>query len=348
MSVKQLKFKQAEIVLTQACSLRCNFCFEKEWGYHVEKTISFKNLKKLVDFCNDAGVEYLFLSGGEPLLYPYLIDILKYIQSKGYPMKPTIATSGIQLADDGFAEELVKCGITYIDISLKGSNVEEWKNTTGYDGYDRQMLAIKKVSTLPVDFTCSMVVTMENVQHVCDAVQMALKNGGRQFSFTFIIDNDSTQTDVVEYSMSHNPQKLISKFLTYKDRLDAITPDWWIEYSFPLCTYTTKQLKELHGKLAAPCQVHTQDAITFSPSMDLLSCDMFMNKSLGRMGTDFHTFNEFLTWRSHVQYQEEIRNLQRLPSDKCAICTYYSYCYGGCPVLWKRYSFSEIQSNQDG
>ena len=117
MSVKQLKFKQAEIVLTQACSLRCNFCFEKEWGYHVEKTISFENLKKLVDFCNDAGVEYLFLSGGEPLLYPYLIDILKYIQSKGYPMKPTIATSGIQLADDGFAEELVKCGITYIDIS---------------------------------------------------------------------------------------------------------------------------------------------------------------------------------------------------------------------------------------
>lgn len=335
------EFKQAEIVLTQACNLRCSFCFEKEWGYRPENTMQYEDLKRVVDFCNDAEIKYLFLTGGEPLLYPHLLDILKYIQTKEYEMKPTIATSGIRLSDGKLAEQLVESGLTYIDISMKGYDAASWKNTTGYDGYKQQMMAIQKVSQLPIDFTCSMVVTEENVLHVPDAVQNALNNGGRQFSFTFEIDNSNTGN--CGYRTTHNPQKLISAFLSQANWLNAITNDWWIEYSFPLCAYTKEQLEKLHGKLASPCQVHMQDAITFSPSMDILSCDMFMNESLGKLGKDFNTFKEFLNWRSHAPYQDAILKLQSYPSDECPECEYLSRCMGGCPVLWKHYAVSDIK-----
>lgn len=343
--VEGQKFKQVEVVLTQACSLRCNFCFEKGWGYRPENTMPWEDLKKVVDFCADAGVEYLFLTGGEPLLYPHLMDILEYIRDKGYEMKPTIATSGIYLEDERMARHLIECGIVYIDISLKGSDSKDWVKTTGYDGYNSQMKAIRNVSLLPVDFTCSMVVTMDNVQHVCDIVRHARDNGGKQFSFTFVIDNDPVRNQGKKYLTDHKPQTLISAFLTQIERLNALTDDWWIEYSFPLCVYTKKQLELLCGRLAAPCQVHMQDAITFSPSMELLSCDMFMEESLGQLGTDFNTFNEFLAWRSHAPYQDAINRLRRLPSSTCTECIYLQDCFGGCPVLWKHYSLSDIQTD---
>lgn len=336
--------KQAEVVLTQACTLRCSSCFEKKWGYHAESTMAIEDLKKIVDFCNESGVKYLFLTGGEPLLYPHLIEILEYIQNKGYSLKPTIATNGLKLADENIAKQLIKAGIVYIDISLKGSSSEEWIKSTGYDGYAMQIKAIRNLASLPIDFTCSMVVTMNNIQSVCNAVQHALDNGGRQFSFTFEIDNDNTNSEGTMYLRNHNPQTLISAFLAQANQLDNITNDWWIEYSFPLCVYTKEQLNRLHGKLASPCQVHLQDAVTFSPSMDLLSCDMFMDESLGRLGRDFNTYEEFLKWRSHAPYHDAVNKLRRYPSNECSDCVHLSACLGGCPVLWKHYSLAEIKN----
>ena len=78
--MNDLNIKQCTVVLTRACNLRCNFCFAKRAGYNKKNTISFENLKKIVDFCNDLEVKYLFFTGGEPLLYPQFIDILQYIQ----------------------------------------------------------------------------------------------------------------------------------------------------------------------------------------------------------------------------------------------------------------------------
>ena len=59
---------------------------------------------------------------------------------------------------------------------------------TGYDGTEKQHQAIRNLASLPIEFTCSMVITPENVHSFCEAVQIAHDNGAKQFSFTFIID----------------------------------------------------------------------------------------------------------------------------------------------------------------
>ncbi|MDD7327488.1 MAG: SPASM domain-containing protein, partial [Lachnospiraceae bacterium] len=278
---------------------------------------------------------------------PLLNEYSGIYSGKKYRMMPTIATSGIKLADKSTAEQLIYHGITYIDISMKGSNSKEWIKTTGVDGYNDQMKAIQNLASLHVEFTCSMVVTMDNVQSVCDTVQNALNNGGRQFSFTFEIDNDGAQFQSKEdYTKKHRPQDLISAFLAQIDKLESLTDDWWIEYSFPLCVYTEKQLDMLQNRLAAPCQVHTQDAVTFSPSMDILSCDMYMNESLGELGRDFNTYEEFLDWRTHAPYYDAVSKLREMPSDKCLECSDLQNCFGGCPVLWKHYSLEDIRVRQ--
>ncbi|XME02152.1 radical SAM protein [Lachnospiraceae bacterium C1.1] len=335
---------QCSIVLTRNCNLRCSFCYVKDAGYCPSESISYNNLKKIVDFCSDASVKYIFFTGGEPLLYPHLKDILRYIKEKRHSITTAVASNGILLEDKKFCRELIDSGLDYIDISMKGKTQEEWVNFTGYDGCVKQQSGIRNLSEMQVDFTCSMVVTLENVFSVCDIVRLAFENGAKQFSFTFVIDNNKSNNENGDYLSSHNPFRLIELFISQIEELNSITDDWWIEYSFPLCVYTEKQLNLLKGRLASPCQIHKKNAITVDTQMNLLPCDMYFDRKIGRIGEDFNSIEEFNEWRKHGTYKETIDEISHRPSDTCLGCTHLDDCFGGCPVLWNNYSFDDLCS----
>lgn len=338
--------KQCSIVLTRGCNLRCNFCYVKSAGYIADDKIEYEDLKHIVDFCCEAKVRYIFFTGGEPLTYPHLPEILKYIKSRPHQITTAVATNGVLLKDMELCRTLIDSGIGYIDVSMKGKNQQEWCEMTGYDGSEAQQQAIRNLASLPIDFTCSMVITPENVHSFCESVKIAHDNGAKQFSFTFIIDNDDSKEKGLNYLRNHDPMKLVSDFILQIDKLSAITDDWWIEYSFPMCVYTEEQLNLLNGRLATPCQIHLKNAVTFDTKMDLLPCDMYIYNQLGRFGRDFSSYQEFLSLIESTHYRETMDTICKLPADECAACEHFDVCYGGCPVLWKNYSFAELKEFQ--
>lgn len=335
---------QCSVVLTRGCNLRCNFCYAKSAGYAHNDMIKYDDLKSIVDFCCEAEVKYIFFTGGEPLTYPYLVDILKYIKSKSHKILTAVATNGILLKNIGLCRDLIESGIGYIDISMKGNKSAEWCEVTGYDGYNEQCQAISNLSSLEIDFTCSMVITSNNIDSICEAVRKAKNNGAKQFSFTFIIDNDYgvDERDLV-YLKNNNPIKLVSNFISKIDELNSITNDWWIEYSFPICMYTDDQLQTLRGRLASPCQIHLKNAVTFNTKMELLPCDMYIYKKMAKFGKDFSSYEGFLKLIENDKYKETMDEIRRLPSEDCVNCKHINICYGGCPVLWKNYSFNALK-----
>ena len=335
--------KQCTIVLTRDCNLRCNFCYVKDAGYYRNDRMSLENIKKIVDFCSDAKVKYMFFTGGEPLLHPQIIDILSYIKKQEHPLITAVATNGIMLKDKQLCEKLIDSGLGYIDVSMKGSNSQEWIGTTGYDGYKAQQEAIRNLASLPIEFTCSMVVTIDSVMSLCESVKLASENGAKQFSFTFVIDNNGNTNNHIIYLENHNPVKLIDAFISQMGRLNSIIDDWWIEYSFPLCVYTKEQLSLLEGRLASPCQIHKQNAVTFDTHLNLLPCDMYFNNKVGKLGEDFNTVEEFFRLRETEPYKGIIDEINKVPSKECNTCQYFEECYGGCPVLWKNYSFEDLK-----
>ena len=76
------KIKQCSIVLTRDCNLRCTFCYVKSAGYVADNRIEYDDLKSIVNFCCEAKVKYIFFTGGEPLTYPHLPEILQYIKTR--------------------------------------------------------------------------------------------------------------------------------------------------------------------------------------------------------------------------------------------------------------------------
>ena len=335
---------QCTVILTRNCNLRCSFCYAKQAGYNKNDSIQYEDLKHIIDFCAEGGVKHLFFLGGEPTLYPELIKALQYVRNKHYNMIPAIATNGIVLDNFDYCKELVDNGISYIDISLKEQYRSYCDVNSKRNYFARQMNAIKNLSNLPIEFTCSMVLTKDNVNYFCELIKTAHDNGARQFSFTFVIDNEDSPEKELKYLESNNPFYLINSFIAQLDKLNSITTNWWVEYSFPLCAYTKEQLLLLKGKLAAPCQVHTKNGIVFDTDMSVLPCDMCTRDKLGKLGTDFTSYEEFVEWSQNGAYKDVMDNLNVLPSEDCLSCEHLEACYGGCPVSWKNYSFESLKN----
>lgn len=342
--IETVEINQCTVTLTRKCNLRCSFCYAKETGYIENETIKYEDLKTIVDFCDEGKINYVVFTGGEPTLYPYFIKILKYIKSKNHKITPTIATNGMLLENIEYCKSLIDNGVGYIDISLKGKNAEDCISTVGRDCFTQQMKAIRNLSTLPIDFTCSMVLTHDNVISFFEAIKQAYENGAKQFSFTFVIDNESSKEKDLDYLEKKNPFSLIESFVSQIDKLNSITTDWWIEYSFPLCAYTKEQIEMLKGKLACPCQIHKMNGITFDTKMNLIPCNMYFNSKMGKLGVDFYSYKEFTELDEHLNYKNTMDSLNLLPSEICSSCEYLESCYGGCPVIWKNYTFEAFNT----
>ncbi len=334
------KINQCTITLTRNCNLRCEFCYAKKTEYAAKEFIEYEYVKKIVDLCNDAKVKYVVLTGGEPILYPNILDVLKYIKSKKHKMIPTIATNGTMLDDFDFCKKLIDSGLAYVDISLKGKDGEEFAKVTGHDNFSQQMKAIQNLSKTSIDFTCSMVINHNNVNSFCEGIKNAYDNGAKKFSFTFVIDNEESDISEEEYLQRYSPFALVDSFVSHIDELNSITGgEWWIEYSCPMCVYTEEQLELLKGRLAAPCQIYYKNAITFDAKMNLIPCSMNIDSVMGKFGLDFSTYKEFKKLSKCNPYKSTVESLSNLPSESCKSCKYLKDCQGGCTFFWMHYAF---------
>lgn len=76
--------------ILEACNFKCRQCFSK---FGTEKLLPVKDWEKIVDNCiAGADVTEFNIAGGEPMLYPELVELVKYIRDKG--VKVSLITNG--------------------------------------------------------------------------------------------------------------------------------------------------------------------------------------------------------------------------------------------------------------
>lgn len=76
--------------ILEACNFRCRQCFSK---FGTEKLLPVEDWKKIIDNCiAGADVTEFNIASGEPMLYPGLTELVKYIRSKG--VKASLITNG--------------------------------------------------------------------------------------------------------------------------------------------------------------------------------------------------------------------------------------------------------------
>lgn len=119
-----MKFPQfISFTLLNACNLRCKMCGQwSETGYVKNKIVNanpqlnVSYWKRLVDEISEHKIRFILIRGGEPFLFPQIMELIEYANSKGLFL--SIDTNGTVI--NKFVNALVKLGNMHITFSVDG------------------------------------------------------------------------------------------------------------------------------------------------------------------------------------------------------------------------------------
>jgi MoaA/NifB/PqqE/SkfB family radical SAM enzyme len=111
------------LTITNACNLRCRMCGQwSEEGYircqpeRLKHELRLEDWKRVIDELAEHAIPSLLLRGGEPFVFPGIIELIEYIHDKGIAI--SIDTNGTRLKD--FAGDIARIGNIHLTISLDG------------------------------------------------------------------------------------------------------------------------------------------------------------------------------------------------------------------------------------
>ena len=86
--------------ITSVCNYHCQYCFVGFQERTPAKETAFKIIEEIHKFFIKSGIKggRINIAGGEPLLYPYLTDVINQANSLG--LKVSIITNGSLLTEE--------------------------------------------------------------------------------------------------------------------------------------------------------------------------------------------------------------------------------------------------------
>lgn len=124
------KIEYVRVSLTEACNFACPYCRPKVVNSDYEKDIlSVDRWMKILRAFSYLGIRAVRLTGGEPLLYPYLKELLAAIKQEQLFEDISLTTNGSLLAPQ--AKLLKMAGLDRVNISLDGLTDEIFREKTG-------------------------------------------------------------------------------------------------------------------------------------------------------------------------------------------------------------------------
>ncbi len=185
------------IFLTHRCNLKCKMC--GQWGesgvtrtmsaYYIKQELTSQQLKSLIDDISRFKPN-ITLFGGEPLLHPACIELIKYIKTKG--MHCLMITNGSLL--ENFARDIVDSGLNELNVSLDGDKNlhDEIRSVPGL--FEKITGGLKKINDLKkergfkmplINLQCT--ITQYNYKHLDKLIEVARDIGADSLTYHNLI-----------------------------------------------------------------------------------------------------------------------------------------------------------------
>ena len=165
----------ARISLTDKCNLRCVYCMPADKVYEnnlINDTLSFNDYKFIINGLSQVGIKKIKFTGGEPLLYPHLIELIKYAHYECNIDDISITTNGIGLNE--IAYELKRSGLKSVNISLDSLKSYKYKSITRGGNLTDVLKSINRCLELGIKVKINCVVIKRfNDDEVYDFIEMA-------------------------------------------------------------------------------------------------------------------------------------------------------------------------------
>ncbi len=146
----------AQLNITYKCNLDCSYCSEYD---NSKDHVPYSDLTSRIDKIKSLGALHTDLIGGEPLLHPDLIPLMKYVT--GHGMTTGMTTNGFLLTEEKLGE-LIDAGMGRIQMSVDALKPKE--------GVPKSLKTLRKkiemVARHPIWFRVNTVICDETIDEV--------------------------------------------------------------------------------------------------------------------------------------------------------------------------------------
>ena len=303
------------------CNNRCRWCYVG--GLLAEAPeASPEEVRGYIDKMVMAGAKRCILVGGEPSIYPYILDVIAYATSNGVDVR--MMSNGRKLCSYDFVLELKKAGLNYCSVSLEGPEEIHDKTTRVVGSFKESLQGIINCQRAGLQVNSITTVSEINSNSLKDLLACLQEINLRRSVFNMC---------------SSQPSGYKGQNMAIIDLVDyaRIVEQIGLEYDFvcfyalvPLCLFDQKKLKKLLelGRLRVSCSLFGA-AVAVDPKGFLLPCTHMAGLNYGNLNEP-EAIKKLLT-----QKEEEIKILSTYaPSSKCVDCALWNTCHGGCNLIW--------------
>ena len=173
--------RDMRVSLTDRCSLRCTYCMPPDFADWIpgDHLLTTDELMLILDVATEMGIDQVRLTGGEPLLRPDAVDVVRRIYALPHAPKISLTTNGLRL--ETLAQPLADAGLERVNVSLDTLDRERFAAMTHRDRLDDVLTGIeaaKKAGLLPVKVN-AVLMRGVNDDEAVPLLRHALDNGWR-------------------------------------------------------------------------------------------------------------------------------------------------------------------------
>jgi len=315
------KLKSPSIVTltpTYKCATNCIYCYSAKRPVSKEAMLSFARIQELIDEMKEIGVYKVWLTGGDPMMHPRILDILELLTNAGIAFDlPTKVPMNKQQIN-----RLASMGLKDLQFSIDGPNAEIcdfMMQTPGW--FERAVETIKMLIEAGIGVRTNTILTSYNIKYAEETMR-------------FLNSLDVYRAKLTLYSRSiyhHSesfwaPKEEAEKLLENIDHLQSTCPGTEIIYNYDKdWNDYTQEEKEEKWKPTGACTAFTEtlhitpDGICI-PTEEMLQSEHYV---LGNVTNN--TIQE--VWDSERFDRVRRPSRELFKRTACYTCSEYDVCH---------------------
>ena len=159
----------ALISVGTSCNNHCHFCHSREKSRTDDTELG---VHKKVEKAVRLGYDAVAFSGGEPTIRPEILKWVRHASLRG--LRVGVVSNGRMLSYPSFLDHLVHAGLSFVQLSLQGSEAAVHNTITEVDSFDETLGALEALTDRGIEVSVQAVVSGRNCEDLVPLVDLVV------------------------------------------------------------------------------------------------------------------------------------------------------------------------------